>query len=228
MMSKLAQLPLGIKLDDAVTFDNYITEDNSGLLTILRADIEPVVYLWGSSGSGKSHLLQAICLASVQAGKSIMYLPLGNEEQLNPAILEGIESTAVVCIDDLQAVAGDSAWEEALFHFYNRLREQGGHLRITATVSPAALPIRLADLASRLQWGVTFALQPLNDNDKRIALQVRARQRGFELPDDVANYLMKRFPRDMHSLFDLLDRLDVASLQAQRRLTIPFVKQWLE
>ncbi len=228
MIAKFAQLPLGIRLDDSATYANFIAEKNSALLTLLQSDIEPLVYIWGNAGCGKSHLLQAVCHAVAQADKRVMYLPLGAAELLSPAILEGIEDTAVVCIDDLHAIAGDSYWEEALFHFYNRLRERGGHLRVTANVSPTALPIQLADLASRLQWGVTFQLQSLDDNDKRQALQVRAQQRGFELPDEVANYLMKRLPRDMHTLFDLLNKLDVASLQAQRRLTIPFVKQWLE
>lgn len=228
MLSKFAQLPLGIRLDDSATLANFIAEENAALLTVLQTDTEPMVYVWGSSGCGKSHLLQAVCHASVRAGKRVMYLPLGAEEQLTPAILEGIEDTAVVCIDDLHMIAGDKLWEDALFHFYNRLRERGGHLRVTANVSPTALPIQLADLASRLQWGVTFQLLALGDNAKRQALQLRAHQRGFELPDEVANFLMKRFPRDMHTLFDLLNRLDMASLQAQRRLTIPFVKQWLE
>jgi len=139
-------------------------------------------------------------------------------------MLEGLEQQAVVTVDDVHAIAGQAAWEEALFHLFNRLREAGNRLVVSARGAPAALNLQLPDLVSRLGWGPVFQLQPLDDDGKRAALQLRARQRGMELPDEVAWYLLRRSPRDMDSLFELLQRLDVASLAAQRRLTIPFVR----
>lgn len=221
------QLPLGIRLDDSATFGNFYPGENTTLLSMLRENHEPFIYFWGVAGSGKSHLLQASCHASARAGEPVIYLPLAGDEPLTPEIFEGIEAAAVICIDDVQAIAGQRHWEEAMFHLYNRIRDNSARLRVSAGASPAAAGMTLPDLASRLAWGMTFQLHALNDTQKIAALQLRARSRGIELPDEVAQYLIKQVPRDMHSLFAVLERLDEVSLQQQRRLTIPFVKEWL-
>jgi len=220
------QLLLGIGLRDSATFDNFFPARNSPVVAALCQADEPFVYLWGSSGSGKSHLLQALCQQLAEQGQTVAYLPLA-EAGMVPQMLEGMENMSLLAIDDLDSVAGNADWETALFHLYNRMRDAGARLLVAAHVSPAALPIQLRDLASRLSYGLTLHLQDLSDEDKRQLLQLRADNRGFELPDEVANYLLKRCERDMESLITLLDRLDVATLQAQRKLTIPFVKSLL-
>jgi arsenate reductase (glutaredoxin) len=93
---------------------------------------------------------------------------------------------------------------------------------------PRQLNLGLPDLASRLDWGQIYKLQPLSDEDKLQALQLRARLRGFELPEDVGRFLLKRLDREMRTLFMTLDQLDRASITAQRKLTIPFVKEILK
>lgn len=219
------QLPLQIQLNDAATYENFFIGDNSEVVDILRSETEPYTYLWSSEATGKTHLLQAMC--QLQSQGQAIYLPLNELVQQPAELLEGLEQFALVCLDDVQAIAGQAQWEEGIFHLYNRLREKRGHLCVTSKVSPEQLNVQLPDLLSRLKWGPVFQLQPLNDEDKIRAMQLRARRRGIELPDDVANYLLNRYPRDLHNLFDLLDKLDSASLQAQRRLTIPFVKEFL-
>jgi DnaA family protein len=217
------QLPLGLSLKDNATFANFYPGDNVVLLEALAGRESPV-FVWGSAGSGKSHLLQAVCHAAAGQGLPPAYLPLAQHARLAPAMLEGLEQQAVVTVDDVHCIVGQADWEEALFHLFNRLREAGNRLVVSARCAPAALNLGLPDLVSRLGWGPVFQLQPLDDEGKRAALQLRARQRGMELPDEVAVYLLRRSPRDMDSLFELLQRLDVASLAAQRRLTIPFVR----
>ena len=218
------QLPLQLQLRDSATFDNFLEEGNELALQALRAGGGESLYLWGPPGCGKSHLLQAACHASPTA----VYLPLGGIEGAQPALFDGLEAIPVVAIDDLGVIAGDPEWEIALFHLYNRIREAGGRLLCAADHSPAALGLALPDLVTRLGWGLVFRLQILSDAGRRRALQRRARRRGFELPDEVADYLLRRQPRDMNSLFVLLERLDEASLAAQRRLTIPFVRGLLQ
>lgn len=220
------QIPLQIKLNDAATFVNYLSGANAEIVKILQAGTEPYLYLWSAEATGKTHLLQALC-HSMGQGQAI-YLPLKELAQQPAEILEGLEQFRLVCVDDIQCIAGHADWELNLFHLYNRLREQGGHLCITSNVSPEQLNVQLADLLSRLKWGLVYQLQVLKDEDKIRAMQLRASQRGFDLTDEVAKFLLNRYPRDLHNLFALLDKLDSASLQAQRRLTIPFVKQWLE
>ncbi len=218
------QLTLRIGLRDSATFANFFAGDNAAALHLLQQATETFVYLWGGRGSGCSHLLQAACHAETARGGSPAYLPLADMAQAGGELLEGLEQMSLVCLDDIQAVIGDAAWEEALFHLYNRVRDAGGHLLAAADASPAALGVALADLRSRLAWGPVFQLQPLDDAGKLAALQLRARARGMELNEEVGTYLLRRAPRDMHALFELLERLDQASLAAQRRLTIPFVR----
>ncbi len=222
------QLPLHFAWREGLHFANYCPGDNRPAVAALRAAAEGAgerfVTLWGGAGLGKSHLLQAACEAAARQGRRGAYLPLAELAALSPAVLEGLEGLDLVCVDDLQAVAGEAAWEEALFHLYNRLREADGSLIAAADASPAGLPLRLPDLTSRLAWGPVYRLQPLGDADRAAALQARAAGRGLQLPDEVAAYLLRHCARDLPSLYALLDRLDQASLAEQRRLTIPFVR----
>jgi len=220
------QLPLGVRLRDAATFENFLPAGNERVLGALQRSDAPSLYLWGAPGTGKSHLLQAVCHQAAAQGRRAAFLPLA-EPGLHPAMLEGMEQFDWLCLDDIDRIAGDSGWETALFHAYNRLTAAGHQLLVAAACSPAALGVQLPDLQSRLGWGPVFQLQPLGDTAKRQALQQRAAARGLSLDNEVAAYLMTRCPRDMASLFELLEGLDEASLAAQRRLTIPFVREYL-
>jgi DnaA family protein len=145
-----------------------------------------------------------------------------------PGILEGLAGRAVVCIDDIERVAGKSDWELALFNLFNDLQEAGGQLVVAAAAAPRECGFALADLASRMSRLPVFQIHSLDDAERVAALQLRARHRGLELPDESAAYLLKRSRRDMASLYELLDRLDLEALRAQRRLTIPFVRDVLQ
>jgi DnaA-homolog protein len=217
------QLPLQIRLNDNATFANFYTAENAQAVSLLQSK-EAFVYLWSTGAAGKTHLLQAACHQHLNT----MYLPLAEHSHWSVDIFEGLEQYAVVCLDDVQSIAGDQNWETALFNLFNRLRERHACLYITANASPTSLPIQLPDLASRLSWGVSLRLRELTDAEKVKALSMRARARGFTIADEVANYLLKHCPRDLHSLFAILDQLDDASLQAQRRISIPFIKQCLQ
>jgi len=230
-MATTMQLPLGIHLRESATFANFVATEDAVVVAALqqacqREAKERFIYLWGGRGNGKSHLLQAACheVASREGGGSL-YLPLAEAAQLAPQMLEGMEQMGVVAIDDVDAVAGDRDWEEALFHLYNRMRDLGRGALIVSSVSPLASSLlKLADLKSRLAWGLVFQLRGLDDRGKLSALQKGAQRRGLELSDEVGNYLLRHCRRDLSELFDLLERLDNVSLAMQRRLTIPFVK----
>ncbi|MFQ5487069.1 MAG: DnaA regulatory inactivator Hda [Gammaproteobacteria bacterium] len=224
------QLPLGIRLKDSNTFANFVSGPNGEVLAYLQSQLRggAAVYLWGAGGTGKTHLLQAACHEAGKAGLRTAYVPLTCWRELSVELLEGLEAVDLVCLDDVAAVAGQPAWEVALFHLYNRLRDAGGNLLASGPLPPASLPLALPDLRSRLAWGMVFQLQPLGDEEKLVGLCRRARDRGLELPEKVGRYLLQRCPRDMSTLFCLLDSLDRASLAAQRRLTIPFVKEVMD
>jgi DnaA family protein len=130
-----------------------------------------------------------------------------------------------ICIDQIESVLGDSGWERRLFALHQELDEQGGRYVVASSQAPQALPIQLADLASRLRGGLVLRVQSLDDAEQMAALQLRAELRGLELNTEVAQYVLRRLPRDMGTLCGFLDRLDQAALAAQRRLTIPFVRQ---
>ncbi len=226
------QLPLPISLDQGATFGNFHAASNQtgveALMTLARRGGERALFLWGGDGRGKSHLLQAACrLANVNSRRAI-YLPMGQAVLLDPQVVENLDSYALVCVDDVQRAAGIEPWQQALLALFDALSARGGSFVATARTAPAAIKRLLPDLTSRLAWGPVFQLAPLTDEEKIIALKQRASRRGFELPDDTAQFLLKRQQRDMHSLCSTLDALDIASLAAQRKLTLPFVKSLLD
>ena len=225
------QLPLGLQLRASARFSNFVAGPNAELIAQLRRTAvgrgEAFFFCWGAPGSGKTHLLQASCHEAASTGLSVAYVSLRDSAGLSPALFEGWEAYALACVDDVDTIAGDAPWEEALFHLYNRMRDARRCLVVSAEAAPQQVHIVLPDLASRLCWGVVYQLRPLADEQRVEALQLRARQKGFEMPEETANYLLRRLPRDMPALFDLLDRLDEASLAAQRKLTVPFVKSVL-
>jgi DnaA family protein len=225
----MKQLPLNIRLRDTATFDNFYVAKNALILTYLDALLAKTdgysrVYLVGNPGVGRSHLLQAACHQANILGYTSTYLPLNESANLSPAILEGLDTMGLVCIDDVQAIAGQAEWEEALFHFYNRSEAAQNRFVMTGNKVPDKLGLKLPDLVSRLNACVRFQIQALNDDEKRAALQQRAKARGLIISNEVGDFLLHRYSRDMATLFTLLDQLDQASLVAQRKLTIPFIK----
>jgi len=228
------QLALNLRLRDASSFENYFVARNREAVERLQRAMQNLggaphtpaswLYLWGEPGTGKTHLLEAACRAAQEQGHAPLYVPLAEKTGLTPALLEDVEEVPLVCVDDVEAIAGDAAWEAALFALYERLRAHGGMLVLAARTSPAAIGLKLADLATRLAAGLVYQLQPLTDAEKIAALRLRAQRRGLDMTEEVANYLLTRFSRDTHSLFALLDKLDTATLAAQRRLTIPFLR----
>lgn len=224
------QMPLPVQLRDDATLENFLpSEATAPALHMLSqfgsSEGEPVAFLHGPVGSGKSHLLQASChLVGVKA----LYLPLAEFADYSPEdVLAGIEDLTLVCLDDLHAVVGLAHWEIALFNLYNRAREAGCRLLIAAEAGPRTLAVQLADLRSRLAWGVVYHLPRVDDAHQRAILQFRASRRGLTLADEVASFIVSRAPRDLTLLLPLLDTLDQASLEQQRPLSIPFVKQIL-
>ena len=227
------QLPLGIRLRDTSVFASYFPGRNRSVVDALAAlsarragpnDGPTCVGVHGAASVGKTHMLQAMCASAHAHGLSAAYLPLREVAQLGGEILSGYGQFALVSLDDAEAVAGNAGWERALFRLHQELDEQGGRLVMSGAAPPAALQFRLADLASRLNGGVVLTLQPLDEQEQLAALQLRAQLRGFELPDETGQFLLRRLPRNMTALCTFLEELDAASLVAQRRLTVPFVK----
>lgn len=225
------QLPLAFRPPTSTGFADFVAGGNAEVVALLQelaAGRHPAaVYLWGPAATGKTHLLYAVSAQAAARGRPA-FLPLQEAASWSPALLEGLEAADVVCIDNVEAIGGHADWEQGLFHLYNRLRDAGRPTVLASRYSPEASPIRLADLRSRFAGSLVFRLDPLDEIAKVSALQQRGRQRGFEVPEAVANYLLRRCPRDLGSLFEVLDRLDEASLSAQRRLTVPFVRAFLE
>ncbi|MDX1604680.1 MAG: DnaA regulatory inactivator Hda [Candidatus Competibacterales bacterium] len=221
------QLPLQIGLRDSAVFASFVAGANAEVVEYLRhqlGDGDPVVFLCGASGCGKSHLLQALCHDAGSRGAAAVYLPLRRADEFPCEALNGLEAMAVVCLDDIDAIAGRADWEWALLRLFERIHQAGRTLVATAAVPPGQLGLGQPQLTSRLSWGLTFPLRPLAEAGRREALEVRARRRGLSLAPEAARYLVRRYEDDNAGLFEALERLDRASLAAKRRLTIPFIR----
>jgi DnaA family protein len=226
----MQQIPLGVQLRERSTFPTFVIGPNVEVVTRLQnvamQRTRAVLWLWGAEGSGRTHLLQAAC-AAAPLGSRVAYLPLRDLGEATVDFLGGALGVDLLCLDDLETVIGVPAIEQALFIAYRRIEEQGGRIIATASAAPAALRWGLADIASRFGAAEVFQIRSLDEVGQHEALRLRAAQRGLELPEETARYLLRRFPRDMRSLGKLLDDIDIASLSAQRRLTVPFVREIL-
>jgi DnaA family protein len=226
------QLPLAIGFREQRSFSNFVPGTNHEVLDALRSSASGhgdwLLYLWGEPGVGKSHLLQAACCHAAHFERRAVYLPMAQMPQVPAELLSALDRLDLVCIDDVHRSGESAAWERALLRLYNRLRDTDRTLLVSANTPPAGLPIVLPDLHSRLGGGPVYQLRPLDDEAKLVALQDRARARGLSLSEEAARYLVRRARRDMDSLLEFLDRLDRASLAAQRKLTIPFIRNMLD
>lgn len=226
----IPQLPLALRWPRRQRFEHFHAGANAAALAaVQKLAIEsgaPWVYLSGAIGSGKSHLLIAACHAASAAGRIVQYLPLGSLGD-QATVIRGVAGSELLALDDLQAIAGNRDAEHALFDLYNRARAESTALLFAADATNAQLTLGLPDLRSRLGACTQFALKPLDDSERRAVLKAQAASRGIELDDGVLDWLFARYARDLGALLDLLDKLDAASLAAQRRITVPFLRELL-
>ena len=219
----MSQLALPLRLADHAVFESFLPGANEALVAALTDVAErrgDGCWLWGGAASGKTHLLQAVC---ARAGDRSVYVPLPLFADAGPTAVEGLASRELVCLDDVDVIAGDPGWERSLFDLWNEVHDGGGQLVVSAAMAPRECPFRLADLKSRFTRLPVYQLHLLDDRQRAEALQLRAKHRGLDLPDETARYLLNHSRRDMTSLYRVLDRLDLEALRAKRRLTIPFV-----
>ena len=226
----MQQLPLGVRLPDRAVFASFLPARNGEALEHARrvadGEVTGATWICGPASAGKTHLLQATCSRAAESRRA-GYFPLVDLASLGVGVLEGLPQLECVCLDDLEAVVGRLEWEKAIFGLLRELEESGGALVMAARPPPALLDWALPDLGSRCAAAAVLRLRALDEAEQQLALQLRARLRGVELPAETSRWLQRRFPRDMGRLYGLLDTLDEAALAAQRRLTVPFIREVL-
>ncbi|HEU4621923.1 MAG TPA: DnaA/Hda family protein [Burkholderiaceae bacterium] len=194
----ISQIPFDFARPGA-TLANFVPGRNTELLARLEAlDFPAVLYLWGEAGSGKTHLIEA------------------TRETHGPR---------VVVADNAQSL--NAAEQEALFDAFNRTLQGGAKLVVAGDAPPLRLQHLREDLRTRLGAGLVFEVQPLSDDEKRLAIRAAAHERGLALGDEFVAYLLTHFPRDLRRLIALLDALDRYSLAAKRPVTLPLLRELL-
>lgn len=233
-MKQDAQLALAVQLPDDETFTSFVGETNQSSVTLLQQFISRAqrqstnsFYLFGIKGVGKSHLLHAASHFADQLGKTSVCLSFSELTDLSIEVLDGLEHIEIICLDDIQIIAGDKQWQQAVFDLFNRVLEQDKLIILSGDQSVNELGLTLPDLNSRLTWGLTEQIKPLSDEEKMQALQHRASQRGITIAEDALKYLLNHYSRDMTLLIGYLDTLDKLSIREQRKITIPFIKEAL-
>jgi DnaA family protein len=226
----MSQLPLELRLDRFARFASFVASSNRSLMTHLKScaagSRSELLWIWGSAGSGRTHLAQALCTEAGEAGRRAMYIAL--EKETEPAVVANLDRLDVVALDGVDRVAPLPAWQEPLFALLNSYYRGRGVLLMTADQAPAGAGFSLRDLASRAAGAVVYRIQTLSDEDRLQALLCHAEVRGLELDAATGSYLFTRVKRDMRELCAWLDRLDRAGLVAKRRITIPFVRELLK
>jgi len=224
------QIPLQLMPARDRRFENFVSGPNRAVVKALQhLPDEPGshVFLYGGDGSGKTHLLNAVCVETRERQARAFYLALKRLPKDAIASLQGLEKLDLVCVDDLHVIAGDRAWEEALFHCFNRIREANGRLLVSSRESLSTLKLALPDLASRLAWGLRLQLLPLQDDDKLEVIKSHVDALGIDLPEDVQQYLLKYHDRSVDALIKTVENLYHAASSHKRRITIPLVREVL-
>jgi DnaA family protein len=225
-----AQLPLLLRWPAQQRFETFVPGASGAAVALLRdaalsADA-PWVFVAGSVGSGKTHLSIAACAAATAAGRSAQYLALATLGDRAEAI-RSLGGSDLLALDDVNAIAGDAAAEHALFDLYNRCKVDKSTMLFSASAAAGQIGIALPDLVSRLSACAQARLAVLDDAERRDWLRARAAARGLTLDDAVLDWLFAHHARDLTSLAALLERIDRAALAAQRRVTVPFLRNLL-
>lgn len=229
MNTQPLQLPLGVEISEDATFDAFFAGTNGAALSALHDFLnqpqENLFCVWGNKQAGVSHLLQACVHKAIAQQKQALYLPLAEIIHLPTAALDNLEYFDVLAVDDIQVLANNKEWQEAFFNLFNRLRNTGKQLVTGVKNNPLHLDIELPDLKSRLNWGLSFQVFALDDEDSIAALIEKAKRHGLDMNEETAKYIVNHANRHTGQLFDVFHQLDKASLIAQRKLTIPFIKK---
>lgn len=224
------QLPLALRYPPDQRLESFIAAPLGAIAQLEALASMPGadwLYVAGATGSGKTHLALALCATTDQSGRHSAYLPLQAASGRLREALDALEGNDVVALDGLEAIAGNRDDEVALFDFHNRARSLGLNVLYTAREMPDALGLGLPDLHSRLAQCIRIALPALDDEGRREILRDRAQRRGLMLEEAAIEWLLTRTDRDLGSLVAVLEKLDRESLAAQRRITVPFLKQVL-
>lgn len=224
------QLPLALRFPPEQRLPTYLGAA-SGVIERLQMVADggspDALYLQGGNGSGKTHLLLGTCAAAEAAGRRPHYLSLARVCGRARDAFEGLEHADLVALDDLDAISGTDEDELALFDLHNRLHDAGVAQLYAAALTPASLKIGLPDLRSRLAQCTLIPLRTLDDAGRAAVLRQRAASRGLAFDDAALDWLLTRCSRDLSDLTAMFEQIDRASLAAQRRITVPFLRQVL-
>lgn len=230
--SSVPQIPFQFGNNQQYDLVSFISDENQDLLhhlnEIANNQNPHAIYLWGMPGNGKTHLLQGVCKQASELNCHVAYIPLKQHEEISVEMLHDLGELDIVCLDDIESIAGKIEWQQGLTWLYNELRDNGHSIIISANTAPQTILLETDDLKSRLSWGQVYQIKPPKEELKIQILKQNAAARSFELGDDVIEYIIRRVDRDLTSLMNLLDEIDHASLAAKRKVTIPFVKELLD
>ena len=222
------QIPLPVSISEYMTFETFYLSSNKAVIDSIKDDKNKLIWIAGLKGTGKTHILQATVNYMDDGDNRLLYLPMVESKDFTPDILENLNQFDLVAIDDIENVIGDFSWEEQLLILYEELIHTKCRILISSSDTPQGLRFKLPDLASRFSLGLVDRLKPMNEEQIIKAISLHATVRGFNLPAEVAKYLISRVPRDVSVLVDIIKLLDYESLSKQRKLTVPFIKTVLD
>lgn len=204
--------------------EDFLTAGNQQLVELIFKEDFQQLYIWGKSGVGKSHLLMALATQYSEQNKPFCYLPLKQYQEFQPEILQGLNQLDLICLDDIDVIFGNEQWELAIFHLYNQYPNK---LLISSSIAVSNEHILVPDLASRMQWGLTFELKTLQDDDLIRLLKQYAMRQAMPVADVVYKYLINHYSRNTIQLIEFIKLLSNYSLEQKKKVSIKLVKELL-
>ena len=218
------------EIENEFTLEGFVGEQNKQAVAALKetvtANSPGMLYIWGPRGAGKTHLIHAVCALAESSGLPLHFVSASNFAEGHQSLGDLLPQT-LVCFDDIDQLGADEEVAILILSWFEVIRATQGSMVFSGSVPIDHLKLAIPDLQSRIALAPSFYLTPMNDDQCRHALKLRARLKGFELENTVVDFILRHFDRDTVSLFALLDRIDRASLSHQRKVTIPFIREIL-
>ena len=226
-MSNPKQLTFPWNKSNKSKFDNFYFESSNIEVKDALLGSEDI-FLYGLKKTGKTYLLQSLCNYYFNKGRTSLFIPLKEVKDLGSQITESLENLDLICIDDVDLIAGDNLWEKAIFNLINDCLLTDCRLVFCSSFNPSNINLELKDLMSRIKKINHIEIFPVQSNNLTNAIKFIANSRSINLGEREINYLITYSERSIANLVNIIKKLDDLSMELKRKISVPLIKEVIQ